>query len=390
MEWNGIEIFDRKEGRTFSRAGEDDTQTESLINTPYPKSAEFCSAPKRVYWELTRRCNLNCDNCYNRFSMPGFAGEMDLEECKLLGKTLYENGVWIIQLTGGEPTTAPHVWELASYLRDLGFYLAMGTNGVFTLPTMTKALESDIDWFIISMDPEHDSQSADTIKNGSLSAVETARALARDGRRVRVNTLIQEGNYTYEQLRPLAETCVEIGVESLNCIPLRPFVQSSEALKKQLTRDGFRVFIEGLELLRDQYPSLDFITTLDLKHTASIDRVYSKDKSCAAGREGCVISPYGEVYGCSYSPASSLDIGDPRRSLFVAGSIRERNFMDIWNDSERWAIYRDLRRYKNKRCQICVYYLKNRCIGNCPIMVKDAPEAFDPYCYIDAWGGVIV
>ncbi|MDR1028533.1 MAG: radical SAM protein [Clostridiales Family XIII bacterium] len=385
-EWNGIELFERNEGRSFLIEPDgalDAYDCEKPIDTPYHKNANYCSAPKRVYWELTRKCNLACANCYNRFAAPHFAGEMDLEQCMRLGKTLYENGVWIVQLTGGEPTASPHVWELAAYLKALGFYLAMGTNGVWKREVMDNALASGIDWLIVSVDDEHLAQSKPLLKDGVLAAIETAGEYARAGRRVRVNTLIQEGNHTYEQLKPLAENCCRIGVESLNCIPLRPFTSEPSALKKQLTKDGFRAFIAALEILRAEYPDLNFVTTLDLKPTDSHDRVYKKEKSCAAGREGCVISPYGDVYGCSYSLASSLDGNDPERARFVAGNLDECGFMDIWNDSKRWAVYRDLQMYKHERCRRCDYYNANRCIGNCPIMVKNSPGAFDPYCYVD-------
>ncbi|MCL2198105.1 MAG: radical SAM protein [Defluviitaleaceae bacterium] len=385
-EWNGIELFERDDGFSFLLKPDEslcDYDCEDLINTAYTKTSDFCSAPKRVYWELTRKCNLACANCYNRFSTPDFSGELGLEQCMELGDTLYKNGVWIVQLTGGEPTSAPHVWELAAYLKRLGFYLSMGTNGVWDNGTMDKALASGLDWLIVSIDDEHLAQSKPLLKKGTLSAIESAKMFAKAGRRVRINTLIQRGNYTYEQLKPLAESCCKIGAESLNCIPLRPFTLEPKALERQLSRDEFRVFISSLEMLRDKYPMLNFVTTLDLKPTDSHDRVYKKDKSCAAGREGCVISPYGDIYGCSYSLASTLDTANPERERFVAGNIHERDFMDIWNDSERWTIYRDLQTYKHEKCRKCDYYTASRCIGNCPIMVKNAPEAFDPYCYVD-------
>ena len=386
-EWDGIELFCRKDGRAFKLdAGKslDNYDCDALINTCYVKSSNFSSAPKRVYWELTRHCNLFCANCYNRYATSDFKGEMDLEQCKQLGNTLYENGVWIIQLTGGEPTTVPHVWDLAGYLKDLGFYLSMGTNGIWTNETLEKALASSIDWFIVSIDDEHIAQSQAILKRGMLTASETAGILAKDGRRVRINTLIQKGNYTYNQLKPLAEKCSTLNAESLNCIPLRPFTQDPIAVEKQLTKDEFKEFILGLEILRSEYHELNFVTALDLNPTDSHDRVYMKDKSCAAGREGCVISPYGDIYGCSYSLASTLDTDDPRRAPFVAGNIFERPVMDIWNDSDCWAVYRDLSKYKHDKCKKCTYYEEKRCIGNCPIMVKDAPGAFDPYCYVDA------
>jgi radical SAM protein with 4Fe4S-binding SPASM domain len=141
-------------------------------------------------------------------------------------------------------------------------------------------------------------------------------------------------------------------------------------------------FISGLKRIRKAYNQVQFITTLDLE-PSSQDKVYLKEKSCAAGREGCVISPYGDVYGCSYSLASLPDSTDPEQYRFIAGNLSRRGFMEIWNDSDRWAIYRDLDQYKHQKCRECAYYMNNRCIGNCPIMVKGSPDAFDPYCYID-------
>lgn len=387
-EWDGLEVFDRVRRQSFKIAAgkaetdwlrENGERTETLVNTPYPKSADYCSAPKRVYWEITRACNLNCANCYNRAVSP--REEMDFEQQRALARTLYDNGVWIVQLTGGEPTLVPHVWELISCLKELGFYVAMGSNGIYTPDTLDRMLRSPLDWIIISIDGEHEAQAGKTARHRMLSARETVRALTRAGKRVRVNTLIQRNNHTREELEPLARFCSENGVESMNCIPLRPFTLEQAVLESQLKRQEFMEFIAGLKQIREAYGNVQFITTLDLEPTSQ-DKVYRKEKSCAAGREGCVISPYGDVYGCSYSLASLPDSADPERHRFVAGNLNERSFMDIWNDSDRWAIYRDLDRYKHRKCRECTYYTNNRCTGNCPIMVKGSPDAFDPYCYV--------
>jgi radical SAM protein with 4Fe4S-binding SPASM domain len=150
--------------------------------------------------------------------------------------------------------------------------------------------------------------------------------------------------------------------------------------KLQLDPAEFREFISGLKRLKREF-NIKFVTTLDLEPTAENDRIYLKSKSCAAGREGAVISPAGEIYGCSYSPASDPDAAPETRRRYVAGNLLEEDFLEIWNDSSRWSIYRDLDRYKHQKCKECDYYLDGNCIGNCPIMRED-PAAFDPYCYL--------
>lgn len=389
QEWDGLEIFDRIQRRSFKvTSGSDENEwlrenkekMETVINTPYPKSSLYCSAPKRIYWEITRACNLNCANCYNRYS--SIKDEMNFEQQRKLAQTLYDNGVWIIQLTGGEPTLVPHIWDLISYLNEFGFYVAIGSNGIYSRDKIDKILCSPLDWIIISIDSEHEAHAETIAKKNVLSAKETVCILTQANKRVRVNTLIQRNNYTYEQLKPLARFCSENKVESMNCIPLRPFTIDKAVLETQLNRYEFKEFITGLKQIREEYDNVTFMTTLDLQFT-SLDNVYKKEKSCAAGREGCVISPYGDVYGCSYSLASLHNSTNPERHRFVAGNLNERSFMDIWNDSDQWAVFRDLDKYKHHRCKECVYYVSNQCIGNCPIMVAGAPDAFDPYCYVD-------
>jgi len=414
-EWYGIELFDRKEGRVIplhekstqillklldanksERKGilsklplelssldlfiNDKWNVEPLIDTPYPKTSNFASAPRRVYWELTRKCNLNCKACFNRF----FADEKELNFDTILkiAKQLYKAGVYEIRCTGGEPTVRPDFFEIIEELAQMGFYLSMGTNGVYAKDILQKVICAPIDWIILSIDGSNESTHAEIRGRGTFELVlRTLEHLASKDCRLRINTLIRKTHYKYEHLKGLAELCDRFGIESLNCIPLRPITNDPRVLDLQLTPREFKEFIEGLNRLRQEHKT-DFVTTLDLRHTNLHDRIYFKDRSCAAGREGAVISPYGEIYGCSYSLASNPRAPEEKRKKYVAGNLLEEDFLEIWNQSERWAIYRNSQKYKNEKCKQCEYYITRRCIGNCPIMDKENPATFDPYCYL--------
>ena len=408
-EWFGFELFDRVEGRVIpldrdqsdrcfalktSESSSLDSEVimlpglfnneeialESLVDTPYKKTSSFASAPRRIYWELTRQCNLNCRSCFNRYDLS--KPEMSAEEILATAKQMYVSGVYEIRCTGGEPTIRPDFFEIAEELYQTGFYLSMGTNGCYSTAILDKVKKSPIDWIILSIDGSCEETFAEVRGAHAYRVVlRTLEAITSWGKRIRVNTLIRKNNYTYEHLKGLAVLCDRFGVESLNCIPMRPMAHDHRMQSMQLTRFEFSDFIKGLYKLRQEH-STDFITTLDLRHTVEHDRVYYKDKSCAAGREGAVLSPYGEIYGCSYSLASDPDAPEQERKRYVAGNVLEEDFLAIWNDSDRWAIYRDLERYKNETCKTCEYYISRRCIGNCPIMNQDNPETFDPYCYL--------
>ena len=415
MEWDGIELFDRIHGRVVRLNAkskqilseqiihnktpkelniselpqelvdleilvDEKWNIESLINTPYPKTLAFASAPRRIYWEFTRKCNLNCKACFNRFFLN--QDELSIKTVLNIAQQLFDSGVYEIRCTGGEPTVRADFFEIVTELKKIGFYLSMGTNGIYSKKTLKKVLDAPIDWIIVSLDGANEFVNANIRGNDNFGqAKKTLESLSSKGCRIRINTLIRKGNYNYNHLKGLAELCDHFNFESLNCIPLRPLTNDSEVLNLQLTPSEFKEFIDGLNRLRQKFKT-EFVTTLDLRHTSVHDRIYFKDRSCAAGREGTVISPYGEIYGCSYSKASIPDAPKAQRDLYVAGNLLENDFLEIWNDSAKWAIYRDLDKYKHEKCKKCNYYISRQCIGNCPIMDEKNPAAFDPYCYL--------
>jgi radical SAM protein with 4Fe4S-binding SPASM domain len=143
-------------------------------------------------------------------------------------------------------------------------------------------------------------------------------------------------------------------------------------------KDDFYAFIRQIQDLRKRY-RVQFTTTLDLldpEATTSHDPMVQKKRTCAAGVEATVIGATGDVYGCSYSPASFPDSPDVEgRRMFVAGNVREESLRDIWRDSPQ--------------CQACPHY-GVRCVGSCPIMGyfrEGKPDAIDPYCFIDLMKG---
>lgn len=358
----------------------DKRNVEPFIDTSYPKTPDFASAPRRVYWEFTRKCNLNCKACFNRSFSD--SEELSFNTILKISKQLYEAGVYEIRCTGGESTVRPDFFEIIDELTKMGFYISMGTNGIYSKDILKRVMDAPIDWIILSIDGSDESTNAEIRGGGTFKhALKTLEHLASKGCRLRINTLIRKSHYKYEHLKGLAELCDRFNVESLNCIPLRPVTNDPNVLDLQLTPFEFREFIHGLNSLRQEHKT-DFVTTLDLRHTNLHDRIYFKDRSCAAGREGVVISPYGEIYGCSYSLASIPNAPKDKRGKYVAGNLLDENFLKIWNQSERWVIYRDLDKYKNEKCKKCDYYITGKCIGNCPIMDENNPAAFDPYCYL--------
>lgn len=378
--------------QTFDRLGLTDAdglatlQLIPLDVEPADLPDDCLAAPARIYFELTRRCNLACRTCFNGSHRP-LSDELTTAEIYDLLDQLSALGTFEIRFTGGEPTEHPHFRAILAHARALGLYISLGSNGVYSDEKREWIYDSGVDWFIVSLDGPPAVN--DRVRGaGTYAQVERTLAdLQRRGIRARLNAVVARHNVgEIEHLCTLAE---RYDVEALNLIPLRPYGRSRRTmLPDMFDRSDFYGFIRLIAELRRRH-AVQLITTLDLldpSATTSHDLLVAKQRSCAAGIEAAVIGPTGDFYGCSYSPASFPDSSDSAgRAMFVAGSLRRESARAIWRDSRRWAVFRYLETYKNPRCHTCGHY-GVRCVGACPIMgyfEQGQPEAFDPYCFVD-------
>ena len=370
-----------------TKAGLQSLQFIPLVEDLAAVPDDCLAAPARVYFELTRRCNLACRTCFNESHSP-LADELTTAEVLDALEQLDRLGTFEIRFTGGEPTVHPDLPEIVALARSRGFYVSLGTNGVYSNEKRSWIYDAGVDWFIVSLDGTEEINDRVRGPGTYRQVVRTLRELARRPEiRVRLNMVV--GRHNVHTIADLARLADENGVESLNMIPLRPYGRSVQTMQDTMfDQRDFYAFIQSIHDLRQRY-RVQFITTLDLldpQATTSHDPIVQKKRTCAAGVEAMVIGATGDVYGCSYSPASFPDSPDQEgRRLFVAGSLRQDAIRAIWRDSRRWAVFRYLDRYKNPRCRTCPHY-GVRCVGSCPIMgyfEKGQPQAFDPYCFVD-------
>lgn len=372
-----------------------------LIQSNLPSTALFCEhayiAPKRIYFEITRLCNLRCRSCFNN-SKQQLPHELTLEEIIDVNRQAAEIGVFEIRYTGGECTLLPYFNEIISDAKKRGIYISLGTNGIYTEEQLKWLPQSGVDWFIISLDG--DRQTNDKVRGAGTfdKVVNTLQHLAQLPQlRVRLNMVVAKHNV--KEIVTVAEIAAKYSVSSINLIPMRPYGRSLTQMENELlTKKDFYNFIHEINRLRKIYPQIIFSTTIDLldpDQVTSHDFIVQKKKTCAAGIEACVIGPQGHVYGCSYSPASFPEIADELgKKYFIAGNIRENSLKEIWRDDARWQVFRNLNMFKNEKCKKCLHYTV-RCSGSCQIMSyyqmdksknateKSLGEYLDPYCFED-------
>ena len=96
------------------------------------KTAFERSIPFKGGFELTPRCNFNCNMCYVHLSpeqIPSVGRELTAEEWIAIGKEAQRAGTIELTLTGGEPFVRPDFREIYEALHDMGFLIQIFSNG---------------------------------------------------------------------------------------------------------------------------------------------------------------------------------------------------------------------------------------------------------------------
>ena len=91
----------------------------------FPVILEELKAPLSIHLLITSRCNLQCRGCFYKH------GEAEIPFSRI--RELFEEwricGVKSVALGGGEPLLHPRIEEIVELGKEMGFYMAVTTNG---------------------------------------------------------------------------------------------------------------------------------------------------------------------------------------------------------------------------------------------------------------------
>jgi radical SAM protein with 4Fe4S-binding SPASM domain len=384
-EARGGYLFDNETGKVKHISDEEiKVYNQNIIITPDKLPKTFFSAPSKVYLEITRRCNLKCKICYNN---SGFAinNELNTKEIMKVLNDLKKMGTFETRFTGGEPTQRKDFFKIVNYAKKLGFFVSIGTNGIWDKDLLKKISNSKIDMIIISIEGPEKINDRIRGKGSFKKAVRTISYLSKNTNKLlRINTTIAK--YNISCIGYIAKLADKNGIPVINTMPIRLNGRSINMKNQILTQIDYLNFIKNIEKLRKKH-KVKIQSYFDVlgKKSRWLENQTSliNKKTCAAGVEACVISPQGDVYGCAASNPNQLS--KTVRQMFIAGNVKKKSIKNIWFDSKRWKIYRDLKLNKNARCLKCKFYAK-KCFGNCFISSffhSGKLNSKDPYCFVD-------
>lgn len=162
-----------------------------------PKSRyRYAAAPLRIYWEVTRACDLSCLHCRAEAQPQADPQELSLEE----GKSLIDQVVAMgptpprLVLTGGDPLKREDLFDLIAYAgaRGLGVSVAPSATPLLTAEALRRMKDSGVEAISLSLDAP-DAAAHDAVRGvpGTFArTLEAADVARRIGLPFQVNTLV--------------------------------------------------------------------------------------------------------------------------------------------------------------------------------------------------------
>lgn len=343
----------------------------SLENVP----TNIPFSPVRVYFELTRKCNLDCQTCFNSSGLEG-PNEMNTDEVKRCLEGMRADNIFDIRFTGGEVTVRPDWFELFQHAKAIGFAFSVNTSGVYDDPeTIDKLAFLNPDQITISIDGNEEHHDRIRGKGNFQRSIQTLQELKKQGAILRTNTVLTK--LSLQDAEEIAETVGEY-VDEMAFFHMRATGRAKTKLIKELVDfDELAEFNRHMESVSQNHPDINFYYG---------ERVV-KENSILPGNHGMMMGrpdgftrfnllADGSLWAGGYAPYidRTLNLGNMKDEGY--------SLLKVWRESEKLKWFRDFSNELFQRCLGCPEFEK-RCPGvnvEMELIRLKSPKMGNPYC----------
>ncbi|HEY6337461.1 MAG TPA: radical SAM protein [Candidatus Sulfotelmatobacter sp.] len=306
--------------------------------------------PLQVSIEVTRRCPLECQHCYNNLPMgdqDARSREMTTEEHFKMLDELVEMGCFWLLYTGGEIFARKDFLEIYTYAKQKGFLITLFTNGTLINEKIADYL---VEWppFAIEITlygRTRETYEALTMIPGSYDrCLRGIKLLKERGLPLKLKTVATSINkHEVVAMRRFAEE--ELGVEFKMDGQINPRIDCSQSpLGVRLTPEEVVALDMSAPKGMSEYRRLAKRDLESPPNLAASDTVYF----CGGGVSGFAINAYGEMGICVISQQDTF-------------SVREAGLRRVWEGS-----LAELRNRKRMRITKCIECRIQSLCGMCP------------------------
>jgi AdoMet-dependent heme synthase len=317
-----------------------------------------------VAWEATAACNLSCSYCRAGASPGPDPDELSTEEAISFLESIAPLRPMLI-LSGGEPLLRPDILFLARHAVSMGMRVSLASNGILITPELAGDIAAaGISRVSVSLDAA-EAEKHDLVRGrGSFERALEGIGNLRGRVDFQINHTITGRNET--DVAGMFDLAEKLGARALHFFFLvatgrgRDEDQLSGQRQEEVLRE-----IDRKKAAR----SLEVQVTCAPQYARMAEPGKGRAGGCLAGKSFVFVSRRGDVYPCGYLPLK-------------AGSIREKNFIEIWENSPELISLRE--RHLKGKCGRCRYV--DIC-GGCRARSFSLTGDFlgpDPSCLLEA------
>ena len=354
-----------------------------MVNMPFL----FADAPQRVYWELTRACDLSCTHCRANAFPSRDARELTTSEVFDTLDALAKGAAPHVILTGGDPLKRPDFFSIVAHTVRLGLpcLVAPSATPLLTKDTIATLATSGVSAMSLSLDgstaTRHDGLRG--VPGTFMRTLQAARDIVAAKIPLQINTLVTDE--TQHDLAAIHELVRDVGAERWSLFFLVTTGRGS-TLKQVTPAEADAVLNWALDHAGDQRP---IVTTTEAPHyrRLAVMRYASRIEHQPRGpmvRRGLGIRDGNGVMFISHT-------GDVQPSGFLpltAGNVRTENPLQIYRTS---PLFKSLRRTDQfeGRCGVCefqeicggsrarAYAATGNALGSDPLCAYQPGDALD-------------
>ncbi len=345
-----------------------------------------------VIWNLVRRCNLTCKHCYSISADKEFAGELNFDEVCRVMDDLHRFRVPVLILSGGEPLLRPDIFDIAHRAKQMGFYVALSTNGtLIDRENIGKIGAVEFDYVGISIDGMRETHDAFRRKTGAYDAALRGLRLCREqGIKVGLRFTMTEKNSV--ELPFLLKLMDEERVDKfyfshLNYAGRGNKNRESDAFLNTTRKAMDLLFERALSDVQKE-KSTEFVTgNNDADGVYLLQWAKKRFPDRAGHLRSLLVRWGGNSSGVNISNIDNVGNVHPDTMWwhYSLGNVRERPFSSIWVDTSDPVMAGLKARPRNigGRCNRCCHF--DICAGNTRIralQLTGDPWAEDPACYL--------
>jgi radical SAM protein len=321
-------------------------------------SAHHEVAPARVYWELTRACDLACRHCRAEAQPRRSPDELETSECERVLRqlaTATPTGKPHVVLTGGDPLKREDLVHLVRYGTGLGLGMSVAPSATPAVtPEVVSALKAaGVEAMSLSLDGSSPARH-DAVRQvfGCFGwTVVAARRIVAAGIPLQINTLVTAD--TEDDLEDLARVVARLGATRWSLFFLVS-VGRGQALRP-IAPQACETTLRWVARQAAGWPFT--VTTTEAPHYRRI--VVQLMRQAGATAEEIRRAPVARGFGIRDGNgimfiAANGDVSPSGFLPLVAGNVREGNPVQIYREAPLFGRLRDGAALEG-RCGACDY-----------------------------------